>query len=78
MCQTFDPMKKTCLYTDGSNLYIAAYVLTQETGDVDEKREYLQHLIRCNSMSSKPEWAGYAPLEVELLSLQWACNDAQY
>ena len=67
----FDPQKKTMIYTDGSKLYGAEYVLTQESGQVDDKDEPIQHLIMCNIITARHEWAGYSLLEVELLALFW-------
>ena len=74
----FDPQKKTMIYTDGSKLYGAEYVLNQESGQVDDKDEPIQHLIMCNIVTARHEWAGYSLLEVELLALFWGCKDALY
>ena len=73
----FDLGKTTWLYTDGSKLYVAAYMLTQLTGEVNKKGEAIQHLIQRNLVTSTPEWSGYYALDVELLSLYWACTDTQ-
>ena len=49
----FDPNKQTRLYTDVSNLYGSSYVLTQLTGEVNEKCDEVQNLIRCNAVVAK-------------------------